>query len=659
MKTRLTSLLIFGACLLGLAKSVFAGDGDVYLQAKQAYQTRNLPQLVEATETLRQRRSPLLPYLQYWQMILTMDQLSYTQIQVFLQENNESLLSQRVRELWLKRLGRVQFWDQFIEMRAQMPMYYSINDVGNQCYQVQAGIALDDPNAYEDGKKLLLAGKDLPADCQGMLEALQQVGVLDEKLLLTLYRDALFSNKTGLAKVLAKRSSKTDAGLLKQIDDMAQNPAQALKKGGIQERSPYARALYMYAIHRQAKADLGVAKTSYQKYSGLLDNDEKQLAQAYMALEAARKHEPEALQGFGKVNATLLNSEQWEWYARTALRQQDWGMVLKVINDMPAVLAEESTWRYWKARALIAKGQVADANQILAKLSQERHFYGWLAAEDLGPVVSEPMATYQPSDEEVRQFAKQPAVKRMEALFDVEARYEARLEWMYLLEALDDPTRIVAAQYGLLKGWYDLAVLAADKTSRTHNFELRYPTPYRDYLQKASRSRAIDEAWVYGIIRQESRFMHYAKSSVGAGGLMQVMPATAKWIAKKLGWSSYNDGMLHDIDTNVNLGTYYMRYTLDTFNGQEVMATAAYNAGPSRARRWAANAPLEGAIYAETIPFSETRNYVKKVLANAHMYAPRLGLPMLTLKKRLGTIPARSTGDVENVTTTISISEQE
>jgi len=659
MKTRLTSLLIFGACLLGLAKSVFAGDGDVYLQAKQAYQTRNLSQLAEATETLRQRRSPLLPYLQYWQMILTMDQLSYTQVQAFLQENNESLLSQRVRELWLKRLGRVQFWDQFIEMRAQMPMYYSINDVGNQCYQVQAGIALDDPNAYEDGKKLLLAGKDLPADCQGMLEALQQVGVLDEKLLLTLYRDALFSNKTGLAKVLAKRSSKTDVGLLKQIDDMAQNPAQALKKGGIQERSPYARALYMYAIHRQAKADLGVAKTSYQKYSGLLDNDEKQLAQAYMALEAARKHEPEALQGFGKVNAALLSSEQWEWYARTALRQQDWGTVLKVINDMPAVLAEESTWRYWKARALIAKGQVADANQILAKLSQERHFYGWLAAEDLGPVVSEPMATYQPSDEEVRQFAKQPAVKRMEALFDVEARYEARLEWMYLLEALDDPTRIVAAQYGLLKGWYDLAVLAADKTSRTHNFELRYPTPYRDYLQKASRSRAIDEAWVYGIIRQESRFMHYAKSSVGAGGLMQVMPATAKWIAKKLGWSSYNDGMLHDIDTNVNLGTYYMRYTLDTFNGQEVMATAAYNAGPSRARRWAANAPLEGAIYAETIPFSETRNYVKKVLANAHMYAPRLGLPMLTLKKRLGTIPARSTGDAENVTTTISISEQE
>ena len=658
MKIRIISLLLWCACLFALAIPAVAADGDVYLQAKQAYQTRNLAQLAEATETLKQRRSPLLPYLQYWQMILTLDQLSYGQVQAFLQENNESLLSQRVRELWLKRLGRVQFWDQFAEMRAQMPMYYSMNDVGNQCFQVQAGIALDDPNAYEDGKKLLLSGRELSADCQGMLEALQQVGVLDEKFLLTLYRDALFSNKPGLAKVIAKRSNKTDASLYKLIDEMAQNPTLALKKGGIQERSAYARALYLYAIHRQAKADASLARTTYQKYSGLLDNDEKQLAQAYMALESARRHEPEALQGFARVNAGLLSNEQWEWYARSALRQQDWPLLLKVISEMPAVLAEDSTWRYWKARALLAKGPSPEANQMLAKLSQERHFYGWLAAEELGPVLSEPMATYQPSDDEVRQFSRQPAVKRMELLFDVEARYEARLEWMYLLEGLDDGSRLVAAQYALLKGWFDLAVLAADKTTRTHNFELRYPTPYRDYLQKASRSRAIDEAWVYGIIRQESRFMHYAKSSVGAGGLMQVMPATAKWIAKKLGLSSYHDGMLHDIDTNVNLGTYYMRYTLDTFNGQEVMATAAYNAGPSRAKRWAANQPLEGAIYAETIPFGETRNYVKKVLANAHMYAPRLGLPVLTLKKRLGTIPARSAAD-ESVTTTINISEQE
>ncbi|MDP8567430.1 lytic transglycosylase domain-containing protein [Methylophilus aquaticus] len=648
MKYTFDYLLKLGLCILWVlpASAAHAGDAELYLQAKQAYQTKNLLALSDASETLKQHRSPLLPYLQYWQMILTMDQVTLSQVQGYLQENNETLLAQRVRELWLKRLGKTQTWDQFAEMRAQMPVYYTMSDPVNQCYQVQAEIALDEPAAYDDGKVLLASGKELPADCQGMLEALQQVGILDERLLVRLYRDALFNNKVSLAKSLAKRSVNADIALIKQIDEAAQSPALTLKKSNQIDRSVYGKGVLLYALQRQARADTQLAQTSYQKVSPLLNPEEKQLALAALAFEAARKHEADANKWFAKVDAGILNNEQWEWYARSALRQEDWTLLLKVINTMPAQLAEDATWRYWKARALKVKGQEPEANAILAKLSQERHFYGWLAAEDLGPVAGEPMATYQPLDEEVKQFSRQMTIKRIEALFEAEARYEARLEWQYLIEGLDDSSRLVAAQYAMRKGWFDLAVLAADKTSRTHNFELRYPTPYREYLQKASRARDIDEAWVYGIIRQESRFMHYAKSMVGAGGLMQVMPATAKWIAKKLGWSSYHDGLLHDIESNVNLGTYYMRYTLDTFNGQEAMATAAYNAGPSRARKWAATTPLEGAIYAETIPFGETRGYVKKVLANAHMYAPRLGLPVVTLKKRLGTVPARAMADV-------------
>lgn len=643
------------SCLLGLATPVaYAGDGEVYLQARQAYQGKNLLALMDATETLRQRNSPLLPYLQYWQMILTMDQVSYTQIQTFVQDNSDTLLAQRVRELWLKRLGKTQTWDQFTEMRAQMPPYYSLTDTANQCYQVQAAIVMEQPQAYEEGKALLMSGKELPADCQGMLEALQQVGVMNESLLLKLYRDALFNNKTSLAKSIAKRSSKTDTALLREVDEVARNPALALKKNSIKDRTAYGKGLYLYAIQRQAKADTALAQASYQKIAWLFNAEEKQLALAFLAEESARKHEPEASKWFARVEPAMLSNSQWEWSVRSALRQEDWGLVLKTINAMPKELAEESAWRYWKARALKVKGLAPEANAILARLSQERHYYGWLAEEELGAVVGEPMVSYQPTEDEVKQFARQAMIKRIEALFDADIRYEPRLEWQYLLEGLDDRGRIVAAQYAMRKNWFDLAVIAADKTARTHNFELRYPLPYREYLQKASVARDIDEAWVYGIIRQESRFMHYAKSSVGAGGLMQVMPATAKWIAKKLSWNSYHDGMLHDIDTNVNLGTYYMRYTLDAFGGQEAMATAAYNAGPSRARRWAANTALEGAIYAETIPFAETRSYVKKVLANAHMYAPRLGLPVMTLKKRLGLVPAKIGSDITGDAATVS-----
>jgi len=148
----------------------------------------------------------------------------------------------------------------------------------------------------------------------------------------------------------------------------------------------------------------------------------------------------------------------------------------------------------------------------------------------------------------------------------------------------------------------------------------------------------LDEAWVYGLTRQESRFVSYAKSGVGASGLMQVMPATAAWIAKKTGFSEYRQNMIHQTETNVKLGTYYLRYTLDLMSGQAAMATAAYNAGPGNARHWAPKKPMEGAIYAETIPILETRQYVQKVMANTCFYSNSLGTKSVSLKQRLGMI---------------------
>jgi len=292
-----------------------------------------------------------------------------------------------------------------------------------------------------------------------------------------------------------------------------------------------------------------------------------------------------------------------------------------------------------------------EANSLFAMLSTERHFYGWLAQEELEASLRAQPIEYVPTDEDIDAFAKSEPVKRAEALQRLDMRWEAKLEWAVATDNLSDEQLIAAAEYAAKQKWYDLAVLTADKTKNVHNFNLRYPTPYRDLMQPAATDQALDEAWVYGIIRQESRFMHYAKSGVGAAGLMQVMPATAKWVAGKIGWANYHHGMLHDLDTNISLGTYYMRYTADMFNGQETMATAAYNAGPSRAKKWMANMPLEGAIYAETIPFSETRNYVKKVMANAHIYSRRLGLTNIPLKKRLGMIPAKFSANTETIST--------
>jgi soluble lytic murein transglycosylase len=333
------------------------------------------------------------------------------------------------------------------------------------------------------------------------------------------------------------------------------------------------------------------------------------------------------------------------------LREKNWSVVLSAIAKMPLIQAEEGAWRYWKARALKSKNQMLEANTLFAKLSTERHFYGWLAQEELEGFMSAPLSTYKVTDLEVEEIANTPAFQRAEALQKVDLKWEAKSEWALATRDFDDRQLLAAAEFAARNKWYDLAIITADKTTETHDFALRYPTPYRDLMKPAAGEQGVDEAWVYGITRQESRFMHYAKSGVGASGLMQLMPATAKWAAPRAGISNYHHGMIHELDTNIALGTYYMSHTLEIFNGQEVMATAAYNAGPSRAKKWVAAIPLEGAIYAETIPFSETRSYVQKVMANAHLYVMRLGLKAIPLKKRLGIIPSSSglvTGGEDN-----------
>jgi soluble lytic murein transglycosylase len=217
---------------------------------------------------------------------------------------------------------------------------------------------------------------------------------------------------------------------------------------------------------------------------------------------------------------------------------------------------------------------------------------------------------------------------------------------------LDDKHLIAAAEFAFRQEWYDLAINTADKTQLTHDFALRYPTPFRDQMKNYAKANQLDEAWVYGLVRQESRFINESRSGVGAAGLMQLMPATARWIAKKIGFGQYQTDMIHALDTNIQFGTYYLRHILEVTNGQTVMATAAYNAGPGRAKRWVSDKPLEGAVYIETIPFLETRDYVKKVMSNAQYYAQRLGTQMQSIKQRLGTVSSVNSGNDATTTDT-------
>ena len=221
-------------------------------------------------------------------------------------------------------------------------------------------------------------------------------------------------------------------------------------------------------------------------------------------------------------------------------------------------------------------------------------------------------------------------------------------EWSWYLRGMDDRQLLAAAQFARRQGAIDRAIAAAERTQLQHDYTLRYPAPFRDEIGAKAREASLDDAWVYGLMRQESRFVMEARSQVGARGLMQLMPTTARWVARKIGYSDYHPSRVAEIDTNVTLGTSYLKMVLDALDNHPVLASAAYNAGPNRARKWRADRALEGAIYAETIPFNETRDYVKKVMSNATYYAVLFEEKPVSLKARLGVIkPAGSDSTID------------
>jgi len=619
-------------------KDIFAATGDdEFLQARAAYDRKNVIALSDFVEQLQNQNYLLAPYADYWLMLLNLKDADNQTVENFLNKYSEYPFADRLRGEYLKKLAKNLDWLSF----SGEVVNYQLQDPAVVCYAAEADSVAGDTSTLDAAKPLWMQSKEQPGNCSDLYDRMQVAGVLTEEDIWARLRLAFAESRIGLAKSIVKRSKTFEANQYGLIDKVYASPSTVLAKKTISFKTRFGRELNLFALNRLAKTNTQQALSAFKKVEDLFQPDDKAYFYGRLALQAALQQEPQAVQWFKLADKTELNKDQLAWYARSALRESNWSEVLNAIAKMEPAQAEEGAWRYWKARALKSKNQTLEANTLFAKLSTERHFYGWLAQDELGGFMSAPSSTYKVTSSEVEELENMPEFQRVEALQRLDFRWEAKAEWVQATKDFDDKQLLAAAEFATRKKWYDLAIITADKTTETHDFALRYPTPYRNLMRSAAGDQSVDEAWVYAITRQESRFMHYAKSGVGAAGLMQLMPATAKWAAPRTGISNYNSSMIHELDTNIALGTYYMRHTLDLMNGQEVMATAAYNAGPSRAKKWVAAVPLEGAIYAETIPFSETRLYVQKVMANAHLYAPRLGLKAISLKQRLGIIPSR------------------
>ncbi|WP_137720153.1 lytic transglycosylase domain-containing protein [Methylobacillus flagellatus] len=612
-------------------------DDALFEQARAAYKKQDARLLAEQLRVLQAENHLLAPYADYWLTLLQLQNLDNSRVHAFLDQYADFPFADRLRGEWLKSIGKYEDWPTYFN---ELPRFQR-EDQAIQCYTLLGAAETRRAGWQQElqqARSLWFSAKDQPAICNQVYTRMQQEGVLSSDDLWQRVRLALQENNIALASNVLKRLDQAGAPNLKRLNLASQNPSRLLDDKSLNLKNRFDRELALFALDRLARVDTVQAMSRLNRLEGL-DSADTRHAYARLAMYGARKHDPLALSWYQQAGQTPLDAEQQAWKARAAMRVHDWVLLERTIDSMDNALQNELGWRYWRARALKEQQKIAPANAIFVELSREHSYYGLLAREELGETMSAPAATYKAPEQEIRQVLQLPGIQRAVALQRLDMRTEARQEWNWAIRDFSDQQLIAAAEAAARQGWLDMAINTAEKTRLTHDFALRYPTPYRETLQGYARENGLEVAWIYGLIRQESRFVQVAKSSAGASGLMQVMPATAKWIAKRLGFDSFQPAMINELETNLRFGTHYLRYTMDRMDGYAVMATAAYNAGPGRPKRWLAEQPLDGTIYAENIPFTETRDYVKKVMANSVFYAQRLGAATPTLKQRMGVIP--------------------
>lgn len=550
----------------------------------------------------------------------------------FLQRYDGQAIADRMRNDYLVVLGARHDWRNFDQQYARFVLD---DDTQVKCYALESRAAKGE-NVADAARALLVEPRNYGDGCVDLITALainQQFTSDDVWQQIRLAYEQNQTN-TGAKLVDALGNNRPDPTL---FDQAASTPPLLLARGVGPDQQSHQLALL--AITRMARNDPAMAAATFGSVAPSLTTPQRAIGWGTIAYQAAAKQMPAAVDWYRLSANAPLSNPAYEWRTRVALLAGDWTMVRWSIEQMPPSLRSQPAWVYWHARALKQAGDVTTANQEFESIAQGYNFYGQLAAEELGQKIIVPPKTTV-SDTEVEQAGKTPGFALAQKFYSLNLRLEGNREWNWPLRNMNDRQLIAAAEYARRIELYDRAVNTADRTKSEHDFSLRFLSPFRDIVERDAQSNGLDVEWAYGLIRQESRFIMNARSDVGASGLMQLMPGTAQLVAKKIGLGPISRAQMNDINTNILLGTNYLSMIYNEFDGSAVLATAGYNAGPGRPRNWRASLPhgVEGAIFAEAIPFQETRDYVKNVLSNTVYYAALFEGRPQSLKARLGYI---------------------
>jgi len=640
------------------AEPAISAQDQAFLSARDAARLGNRERLAQLAAQLTAH--PLASYVEYWQLALRLrqdDPAVASDVEAFFARHANTYIADRLRLDWALALAARDDFTGFDRESAKL--VWNTDDGQLRCfialsrYRTAAGQQAE--AQAREARQLLANTRDSAGEgCLALTEALLADGRISawERVRALVEQNQFATAKRIGARALDANGKPVDQKMLAQAVDRPSVWLTAHER----RLTEVQRELATVAIVRLARDNPQDAAEYANSLNLLFTPEQRGIVWGRIGHMAALKLMPEANQWYrrggehvGVGSDAARVTEVLEWQVRAALRTGDWATVARTIDRMPTSLGNDPAWVYWRGRALQKEGRVSEAQEHFQRISGQFHFYGKLAAEELGqPIVLPPRAP-PPTAEDIEALRLNVGFARALKFYDLGLRVEGHREWNWQLRGMTDPQLLAAAEFARSRGLLDRMINTSDRTQAEYDFTQRFPSPFREAMVQYSAPLGLDENWIYGLIRQESRFIMDARSSVGASGLMQLMPATARYVARKMNVSGFTPARVNELEMNLQLGTGYLKMVLDDLDGSPVLATAAYNAGPGRPRAWRATlaGPVEGAIFAETIPFNETRDYVKKVMSNSVYYAALSEDRAQSLKARLGVIAPKAAGTTE------------
>lgn len=595
------------------------------VQAKAAFEKGRIPEL-EAV-IAKNKNHLLIVWPEYWRLklLLSMPGLDPREmreyVRVFVSRYPDHLLVESAQRDWINALVRQDMWSEAGDVIRQFNNNLSSPQI--QCAKGRLGL-MPSPTKLTT----LVIGNESLETCLGLVESLaknEQVtaGYLRQRLRWAA-QTSQDSSYNKMAEIFRRHAKAHELG--------ARGP------------DPLKTELTLGQILRLTRNDSLAALESFRRYQKELTHEQHDYASFAVGAALWRRSHPNAwtLMNDGWKSLAQQPDSNLQNAAREAIRRSAWPKLIELVSAMSESAQAEPAWQYWRAIAVKETESAELAREMLTGLKDDFGFYGVLARELTGnPVRLPPTPEIKLESNDRQRLDRDMGMQRSYALLKAGLRGEAVQEWSAAMRGRTDVELIQAALHARDAGFFDRTIAAADRTREQHDFHLRFPTPFKDTVLPAAKQVALDPWWVLGLIRQESRFIPDIQSSVGASGLMQIMPATGAMLAKNIGMKNTRQLKLTDVNLNVRLGTTYMRQLQDRFGGSALLASAAYNAGPSRTLSWRAALPkrIDGAAFAESIPFPETRDYVKRVLTNAVLYnALHNGGSVPSLRQLLGEV---------------------